>query len=249
MNRTSVATLTLRLAAVYFAVQALLTSTMLLVFLAVATRNSQFAFGTVALILAHTILATLFWIASRRWADRMLGVEGPGPIRAQEIGTLAFRLAGIWLLLLAIREAGDVVTIPASEAGIQVARMSAPVVELSLGLVLLLGGAALSRRWFQDGESSGATPSTLQPIAFSVLGLVVLANALPVLVSSFVSRGAWFEDDGGSISSGGSSTPRLVAAVLRVAIGLWLFFGAGSLVRLWRWAQTAGLDRRSVSRA
>jgi hypothetical protein len=250
MNRTSLATLTLRLAALYFGMQAFLATTMFLVFLVAARHNSQFAFGSIGLIVANLLMAVALWLASRRWADRMLGADGPGPLRAQDVGTLAFRLVGIWLLVSVVRDAGDAVGIVTYQAGwVLAARVSAPVVKLGLGLALILGGAAISRRCFPDGENSSAMPSALQPIAFSVLGLVVLATALPVVVSSLVARGAWYEEDGGMVSSGGSSTPRLVAAILRVAIGLWLFFGFGGLVRFWRWVQTAGVDRPSVSSA
>jgi hypothetical protein len=252
MNRTSLATLTLRIAALYLWLQAILSCTSLLIFLAIARQEPRFALdiGMFAGVATEGIVGTLLWIASRKWADRMLGVEGAGPVRAQEIGTLAFRLVGVWMLVNFVREAGEFVTVDSAQAGaILAARVAAPTVKLVLGLALLLGGAGMARRWFPDAESPRATPIALQPIAFSVLGIVVLSNALPVLVSSLGSHGDWYESDGGHVSSGGESTARLVAAILRVAIGLWLFFGFGSLVRFWRWIQTAGLDRQSVPRA
>lgn len=250
MNRTSIATLTLRIAALYLWMQATLSCTTVFFILAVGREQPKLGVGAGVFggVVADVIVGAVLWIASRRWADRMLAVEGVAPIRTQEIGTLAFRLVGIWLLVSTVRDAGEFLTIPPSEPGwVFAARVSTPIVKLGLGLTLLFGGATISRRCFPDDENPRVTPSALQPIGFSILGLVVLSSALPVLVSSLVSR-AWYEEDGATVSSGGSSTARIVAAIVRVAIGLWLFLGFGALGRFWRWIQTAGLDRQSVSR-
>ena len=254
MNRASIATLTLRLFALYLWLEAFFLGTANLAFLIFAKNEpkpSGFSGVTITLLVGYGALGAVLWFASRKWGERMFGVEGSSAIRAREIGTLALRLVGIWLLVFALRDSADVITMldvfGSASRGVVVPRFASAALEIGLSSTLLLGGTRIARRLFPDAENPQPTASNLQPIAFSVIGLIVVANALPVLVSNLVTLGSWFEEDGRYFESGDRSTSRFVAAVVRVALGLWLFLGSGSLVRAWRWVQTAGLDRKSVS--
>jgi hypothetical protein len=113
-----------------------------------------------------------------------------------------------------------------------------------MALILVLGGGRLAARMFPAAErATGMTPS-LQPVAFSVLGAVILTSALPTFVREFAMSEIWRE---------GSSTIHLLNSnafwqhdapiLLRMLLGLALFLGSGPLTRFWRWMHTAGLER------
>jgi hypothetical protein len=183
-------------------------------------------------------------------------VEKERPLRGSaEFGSLALRLAGIWLLDRSIHEVWNVIfkakvaSLSGSSSGLY-AEIAAFAALAATALTLLLAGDRIAKRWFPSADTSSSVLADLQPIAFSVLGLVILMNSLPTLLSNALGPGGWAEDGGGIYVRGADPAwPIHVATLLRVALGLALFFGGRPLARVWRWSQTAGLDRRSTTDA
>ena len=187
-----------------------------------------------AISLALSILLGVFlWTSAQVLARRALGGSSGGTFRgATAYGTLALRLAGCWLLDRAIQRIPDFqilsgTGIPESTVG----PITALAVLTAGAIVLLVFANRIARVLFRPGPGATSVPAELQPIAFSVLGLAIL---LPGLASSL---SLWL-----SIAQ-----PPRGSTLMSMALGLFLFLGAGPLARAWRWARTAGLDRRARS--
>jgi hypothetical protein len=249
MDGIGIATFALRLAAIYVWIQALgqvfLVSTLLSIGQHGGPLVDGWAFA--ATFLPEVTLGAILWLASRALAPRVLGTEERLPLRgAAEIGSLALRLAGIWLLdetlqraprvLFLVQAGGTASKVPAEAAALGVLALAT--------LVLLVGGGWIAKRFFPSAERAGSVAASLQTVAFGVLGLAILASALPALATELV-RSGWFTEDGSTfgLMSASSAWTHDTASLLRVILGLALFLGSGPLTRFWRWAHTAGLER------
>src|SRR5690349_19434236 len=112
MDGIGIASFALRLAAIYVWIHALLQvfllPTMLLVFGQAQPAPSPAGFF-VSLAL-ELLLGSILWFASGRLARRFFESEERQPLRgAAEIGALALRLAGIWLLDETLQRTGHLV--------------------------------------------------------------------------------------------------------------------------------------------
>ena len=256
MGRIGIATFAFRLAAIYVWIQALLQVLVLPALLAMSDANlgRTSLTGYLVAILLHAIFGAILWLVSGRLARRIFGMEEGRPLRGTaEVGSLALCIAGIWLLDMAIHKTWNVIfsARTASLSGTRLglfAEIAAFAVLTLAALTLLLASGRIAKRMFPSAEGSSSIAADLQPIAFSVLGLVILMKSLPNLLSNLFGPGGWAEDgDGMYIRGADPAWPIHVATLLRVALGLALFLGGRQLAGIWRWAQTAGLDRRSTS--
>jgi hypothetical protein len=113
---------------------------------------------------------------------------------------------------------------------------------LVIGVIILTFSRKLGG-WLSPGKTSGETINKvdfkeLQAVAFSVLGVFAIVHSTPILIRTLVMRSnqtfqylnhrtLWQE-------------PYFVASVSTLAIGLFLFFGSKSLVRLYSWSKYLG---------
>ena len=170
----------------------------------------------------------------------------------QEVGSLAFKLMGVYALvraaehlITAVMWVGSIASLAAMEEDFQAGASEVwtglltalPfVILLALGLYLLARSNKLSARMFPDADGDVAvTASTrdVQAIAFSIVGVLLFASALPQLAKIGVNlyyhwkfpemkpdivRGTWIS---------------LLTMCAKITLGVALFFGGRSLSNLW----------------
>jgi len=169
-----------------------------------------------------------------------------------EVATLALRLSGLYALLqLLIRL--DIVTFYAftvverfrNGSGTQgllvmVMALIPPFLLGCVGCLLMAFAGGFARRLFPDmGDGDAKTPVSarhIQAIAFSVVGLALVAYALPQFSQTAI------------ILIGKHDRVRwsvLVAPGVRLCVGLVLFFGGGGLAEIWHRLYRAGCRFRT----
>ena len=256
MGGIEIARFAFRLAAIFVWIEALLGVLVLPAFVAMSDANLGRAslIGYAVAILLRAVFGACLWFASGPFARWILGVQKERPLQGSvEFGSLGLRLAGIWLLDRSIHEVWNVIfqaktaSLSGGRSGLY-AEIAAFAVLTAAALTLLLAGGRIAKRLFPPSDRASSILAELQPIAFSVLGLVILMNSIPILLSNVFGPGGWAEDGGGIYVRGADPAwPIHIATLLRVALGLALFLGGRPLARIWRWSQTAGLDRPSTT--
>jgi hypothetical protein len=168
---------------------------------------------------------------------------------AHHLATLAFRVLGLWAVIVAV--AGHFPTFIGAfmmrERIIQEGGFGADyfilllvplVLYLIAGLLLWFFAEPLARRAIPKTTtaSSALNPHNVQTVAFSVVGLYLLTQAVPDLVQlvSFYSlpgpAAVW--------------TPgNLPGAGIRILFGLWLLLGSSGLVTALTKLRTSGLEK------
>jgi len=252
MSGLRTATFAFRLVAVWILVRVIEQAVVLPSFMLASSgdlgRASLIGFSTS--IGLQALLGILIWLASAPLARWTFGSEPDRPLRGSaELGALALRIVGLLCLDAMLHETWNVI-FKAQQSSITHDRLglggeiTAVAIVAALAAALLLGGGRLARRMFPSEETPRSIATELQPVAFSVLGLVILMNAVPVLVSNLASIRSWAEDSPGAYFSGEDRFAAMhLASLLRVALGFGLFLGGPPIARAWRWIQTAGLGR------
>lgn len=243
-----------RLAALYVWIRTILEVSYLPMMISMSDENLGRAswVGYAISIGLHALLGTALWFASPLLARRVLGGPADGVSRASAIGELALRLAGVWLIDLALKGVWSV----AFQLEYSSARGSPSTLwnaiansaaHAILGVVLLVAGGRLAARMFPSSAPQKSLASELQAVAFSILGLVLVVRALPAVLSGFTTSGEWFDDGDVVTLAEPVPWPAIVASLVRLTLGIALFVGGGLLSRAWRWARSAGLggDRTS----
>lgn len=272
MTRSELTSLSLKLAAVYVWVDALLYASYLAVFGWRGDAQSSFGQFAVLSVLVPAILlavlGVLLFFLGARLAQRSphsassaeLGDAGPW-------GAIGLRIAAIVLWMRAIRVTSAI--LPMLSVGFSAGasgegpRLAAQIVTLAVlagaGAWLFFRADALARRWFAARSTStdGGTTAMLQAIAFSVAGVCILGDALPdllVFIALIVQRSRSDELSGVSMVVGGIDWASTLVLALRVTFGLLLFLNREGLAASWHWirraglaAQRAGLDSKGKS--
>lgn len=148
---------------------------------------------------------------------------------------IALGVAGVWLILSRLPELGVSFAFSPAEPD----RLLRWVGIVHFGLVAVCGlSLVLLRRplasWLVPMTEPGFTGSVsgLQAAAFSVVGLLLLAEGL----ADFLARLAWR-----SLSLDGTpSIEQFALPLAQIAVGLAVFLGARGLVRIWQSLRTAG---------
>ena len=176
----------------------------------------------------------------------------------REAASLAFKIAGLFAIIQAIEQSQSILILLqavfravefgmdlSSEGWWQFVLEAATVVGpfgllIALGILLLSRSDRLAGRMFDDGAPD-PSPQTdaheLQAIAFSVLGVFVVAMAIPSLAAVLVN--ASVRDIPNDMRP--SLWPPLVKLGLQLGIGAGLFFKARPLSTLWRKLRTGGI--------
>jgi hypothetical protein len=169
----------------------------------------------------------------------------------QQIGAFASRILGvlafIWALGSFQTSALALATLLWQPAGVNgyfiwyaVVPLLTFVVFIGCGVLLLLGadrvGAYLAGQGDSAKTSTDVTVENIQAAGFAVVGLLVLALAIPSLIQDLLTMILR-----SSIPVSMSRTvAQLITVCLQFLIGLGIFLGAGGLAALWRSLRQAG---------
>jgi hypothetical protein len=172
----------------------------------------------------------------------------------QDIANLALRITGLYAILEAPPQLGNVAWIvstiqmgqpfgtPSGEhSWLFVSLYCLPFATLlTAGLVLFFAAPALDRRLFPSTEHPGESARflALHAFTYSVVGLYVtilgITSSASILFNrQYVSRASWAE-----------IVSALVEPVVEIALGVALFFGSHGLVRIWSRLRYSGLRRQ-----
>lgn len=254
MTRTEVTALSLRLAAIYVGLDAFLLLPGLTFWLRRPANDDMtgYSIGLALSVVLLAIFAVLLFQFAPVIAGRMSGGSEPMHVEDRhEVGALAFRLAGIVLLDRALVSIWNLV---GHARGAPASGFWADLVVTLLltvaGTWLFVSGRSLAGRLFGGSRAEGTERpgDTLQVVAFSVIGMWILAEALPgvvILVTALIQRHLFAPDefDNPPLFGFGHDWPDALASVSRVVLGLVLLLGGSSLSRFWHWIRTAGLAR------
>lgn len=248
MGTVEISAFAFRLAALYVWIQTILQVSYLPMIVSTSDEHLGRAswIGFAISVGLHALLGTLLWFASPALARRTLGEPSAmGLSRAAAIGGLGLRLAGIFVIDVALQQVWDVIfSREFSSTSGDSSRLWASTASLAtlaiLGVGLVVGGGRLAARMFRSVVPEQPLALELQPVAFSVLGIVIVVRALPTVLSIVASAG-WFELGDSVLTTRSVPWPAIAANFLRLAIGIALFLGGGLLSRAWHWTQTAGL--------
>lgn len=255
MTRAEVYALFLRLTAVYLWVLALGDLVNIGYFLVWASEPGAAVGIPLAAFLvpfaAFAVLGTILFFASPFLAAK-LG-DGYVPASMEDpvgVGAIGLRIAAILILQRAVATISHALSqIHFAQAG---GRWSAVWAYAAVALVLgatsvwlFVRAEAIARRHFGRPAVDlrvGAAP-LLQAVAFSVVGLWILAALLPDLIRfgevSYLTMQAASDGPPSYLRWDWTQT---VDALIRLALGLGLFFGGSGLAGLWYRTRTAGLE-------
>jgi len=174
----------------------------------------------------------------------------------KEIVSLSLKLAGIYCLIMAITHLAY--AIPSVVSSLRRQGLGfwdmlisiAPFVSLLLSLtpfvLLLLFGVYLifsnklpskiASSMIQEEKTTSFTFQDIQVLAFSIIGVWLLASAIPNLIQPIVQIIVVHSTSQRPVSVFQNSfyISQIVTAVLKLALGIYLFSGGKGLVKLWQ---------------
>jgi hypothetical protein len=162
----------------------------------------------------------------------------------REIAILAFKILSIYAFIQAIDQSSYVLYCITSQdqfdpaAKVELIWISVPPMLLALcGTILWFTAPFLATSVFKTTGSEYASTASLadiQMVAFSVVGLFILATGFPELVNVLTVNltASWIE--------GGwrAKIHNIVVLVLKIALGLWLLLGSDGIVSFIRKRRT-----------
>lgn len=255
MKPAHIAVLTVRLLAFYIAVLAAMSAASLGFFLIKLPGSDDlqgsFALGAGISIALQCLLASVVYACAPQIARKFADEPSAGPIEDRlAFGQLALRIAGILIVESTARFVPALLETQ-SHRGTGFADPRMPYLALvitfvGLGVWLYLKAGPLARRLFATtAEQDTARSALAQAIGFSLLGAWLVVGVLPELLERLFARITSENSDyiglTGLTRAGGSVG--FVTELLRLALGLVLFFSAGVIARGWHKVRTAGLPR------
>jgi len=170
----------------------------------------------------------------------------------QEVGSLAFKLLGVYALVRAAEHLRTLVmwvhsiaTLVGMEEGFQAGASEVwaslfvvlPFAALvALGVFLLARSSRLSTRMFPDADGDVAVTASIrdvQAIAFSVVGVLLFALALPQLAQIGVNLYYHWKFPEMNLKLLRGNWITLLTMCAKIILGTALFFGGRSLSNLW----------------
>jgi hypothetical protein len=260
MSRASIAFLVFRLAAVYLWVQALLQTSnavVMLLRIQAAPREMSIDGWAMSLVSVPVILfvcGSLLFLWAPVLANRMFpaaATESGGGSGSGGLGGLALRMLGILVSIAVIQrlpgafEQWAMTTGPGTY-GIFIADVAGTAVLALFSAWLIVFGPRIARWALRERSSGAPDPKTarFQTIAFSIVGLWLVANSLPNVVESLIDLVTQklhpSEEQLFGLRSHRSQAQQWVSLVQAV-VGVALFFGSHGLSLLWHRVRTAGL--------
>jgi hypothetical protein len=134
---------------------------------------------------------------------------------------------------------------PDTEAQFKAIVISLAVLELFASFVMWAFPATIARWLLPSGETgiivTGPDLTEWQTLGVILIGLLVLADAIPEALWWVVNFAGFDWKWLGHVNPFLASAPNLVAAAVKLLIGFWLLFGANGLVAFLFRVRTAGL--------
>ncbi len=172
----------------------------------------------------------------------------------KEIVSLSLKLAGIYCLIMSISYLSFALMtiVPALRRQgfwdmlISITPFVSLLLSITPSLLLLLFGAYLmfssklpsrmASSIIQEEKATSFTFQDIQVLAFSIIGVWLLASAIPAffrpVIQIIVQRSA--SQRPVSVFQNGYFISQIVAAVLKLALGIYLFSGSKGLAKLWQ---------------
>jgi hypothetical protein len=179
-------------------------------------------------------------------------------MKANQLATLVLRLLGIYCLVEVIPVASIFTSVIFSQFnGANGSTSMTILAALFLILPIVIGVLLITRSvpWSEkliskdasDGNISAVSFEQVQMLAFAVTGIFIFAGALPQLfnsifnlVHSLLSENSWNSDQ---VYNNPYLIEYAVGTLLKVALGLWLFFGARGFANFWRSLRNFGTPK------
>jgi len=164
---------------------------------------------------------------------------------SRELGNVALKVLGIYILLLSIQYIPIIVSysdLQRSQSAnfITPAFIASQVLVLCLyvgfGLWLFVRTESLSTKLFKDSGVSDTrlTPNMFQAVLFSAVGIFILANSVAD-VGSLVHRAAVIHQNEQNFSRDFwiHNLESIIALAVKLPLGFYLFFGSEGISHLW----------------
>lgn len=152
----------------------------------------------------------------------------------KEIASLSFKVLSLYAFIKAIEKLSTLIyyAYQVNEIGVPFFMVYAvPVLLLALCGALLWFLSPVLASSISESAGSGDNPaslSSIQAVAFSIVGLYMVAASLPGIVRSTI----WRLTEPASMSKGSPLLGDVMGSLVQVVIGLWLLFGSRGLVNL-----------------
>ncbi len=167
----------------------------------------------------------------------------------KEIVSLSLKLAGIYCLIMAISHLNFAImyVVSSLRQGFWDMLISiTPFVLLLLSftpvVLLLLFGAYLifsnklaskmASSMIEEEKTTSFTFQDIQVLAFSIIGVWLISSAIPTFIQAIVRITVMYSTSQRSVSV--YFIPQIVATVLKLALGIYLFSGSRGLAKLWQ---------------
>ena len=168
----------------------------------------------------------------------------------KEIVSLSLKLAGIYCLIRSIPHAGYVMAAASTwRLGFMVM-----LIQITPFVLLLLFGAYLifssklpskmASSMTQEEKTTSFTFQDIQVLAFSIIGVWLLSSAIPTFIQAIVRITVRHSTSQQSVPVFRDNyfISQIVAAVLKLALGIYLFSGSKGLAKLWlKFQSTRGM--------
>lgn len=182
------------------------------------------------------------------------GVGEGDDVTKSEIASLALKLFGIYCLIQALTflaSSLSLVGMNMAEMGLSrslmVAGAALPILGyVFAGLILLTFGNKISRKLIADGKeqgvmATGISTRDVQTLAFSIIGIYLIAVSLPSFASILWTLAYYYRKGGPDLARAGIENVwrHAIQAAVEVVVGLGFFLGARGVSSLWFFLQKA----------
>ena len=161
----------------------------------------------------------------------------------KEIVSLSLKLAGIYCLIMAITHLSfaSMTVVSTWRKGFLYMLISIiPFVSLILfGAYLIFSSklpSKMASSMIEEEKTTSFTFQDIQVLAFSIIGVWLLSSAIPTFFQTIVRITVLYSSSQQSIPV--YFTSQIVAAVLKLALGIYLFSGSKGLAKLWQKLQS-----------
>jgi len=162
----------------------------------------------------------------------------------RELATLVLKLMGVYCLILVVGAIPSVamwlgIGIEEETLWPLVAGGASLLLYTALGVSLIwksgwFVGLVVTKSAEPEPEPARSTPSDLQGVFFSVVGVVLVVHALPSILFIVISHSLRKSPEGFDPPTIPFPWPDLARVAVELALGVALFLGSAGLTRIWR---------------
>ncbi len=157
----------------------------------------------------------------------------------KEIVSLSLKLAGIYCLILSISYFGFAImnAVSAWRQGFlyMLISITPSVLLLLFGAYLIFSNklpSKIASSMIQEEKTTSFTFQDIQVLAFSIIGVWLLSIAIPTFIQAILQITVLYSGSQRSVPV--YSISQIVASVLKLALGIYLFSGSKGLAKLWQ---------------